>query len=132
MLHPLPLPALPLPRADRAPPIPGHRRQTFPGNRGDRGGAAGTSRGKIKVRISGGDRTPRGPTVDSTPTEPEPHHQPSRPENITATVTAAKWRSLSYSGDQGHGNLIRINSTQTDDRLLASVFNTQSAGPKEK
>ena len=87
---------------------------------------------KIKVRISGRDRPPRGPTIDSTPTEPEPHHQPSRPDSITATVTAAKSRSLSYSDHQRHGNLIRVNPTQKDDRLVASVFNTQSVGLKEK
>ena len=33
---------------------------------------------------------------------------------------------------QRQGNLIRINSTQKDDGLVASVFNTQSVGPKEK
>ena len=78
---------------------------------------------KIKVRISGSDRPPRGPTIDYTPTEPEPHHHPSRPDSITATVTAAKSRSLSYSDHQRQGNLIRVNPTQKDDRLVASVFN---------
>ena len=87
---------------------------------------------KIKVRISGSDRPPRGPTIDYTPTEPEPHHHPSRPDSITATVTAAKLRSLSYSSHQLQGNLIRVNPTQKDDRLVVSIFNTQSVGPEEK
>ena len=76
---------------------------------------------KIKVRISSSDRPPRGPTIDSL--------LPS--QNLTTSLLALIVSLLQSQPlnralfHQRQGNLIRINSTQKDDGLVASVFNIQ-------
>ena len=78
------------------------------------------SRGRSVLRINGSDRPVRPPPVDSISTQPDLQHHSS------------KSHFSSYSPHQKQGNLIRINTSQNDNGLTASVFNAQSVGPKEK